>query len=343
MNNSLAIEANPGNIDAGLHVIEQATGYTYQAALRAAVILNLADILKTGPKTAQQIALETNTQAPIIKQILRLLATRNIFKTIKGEGFALTPSAEFLLSDHPYSVRQAILMMTDKTFWMTLYELSDMAAGKPVFTNRFKESFYDYWEKNDDNPNGFHEGMSSLSKIENNYIVKSYNFPENITIADIAGGFGGLLLEVLKTNPTTNGILFDREHVLAKNILHLLGDNTRWRVQPGSFFEECPEADIYLLKYISHNWSDEQTVQIFKTIRQAMSPSSKLLLIENIITEDDQPYFGHELGLICTNLSADAGERTAIEFSQLLTLASLKINRIINTNAHHYIIEVLPL
>ncbi|WP_286145783.1 methyltransferase, partial [Shigella sp. FC1967] len=71
----------------------------------------------------------------------------------------------------------------------------------------------------------FQAGMSSLSKIENYFIIKNYEFPENKIVTDIAGGLGGLLLEVLKENPTLKGQLFEHEHVLERS--KLVEENVR--------------------------------------------------------------------------------------------------------------------
>ncbi|CFQ09714.1 putative O-methyltransferase [Yersinia enterocolitica] len=104
--------------------------------------------------------------------------------------------------------------------------------------------------------------MSSLSAVENPGLLRSYHFPENATVADIAGGIGGLLLRVLQANPSLHDILFDQEPVLVKNCLGELGDDLRWRLQSGNFFVSCPVADIYLLKNIIHDWPDEKVVVI---------------------------------------------------------------------------------
>lgn len=329
------------DMHAAKHVLQQTLGFVYQAALRAAVKLKLADHLEKEPKTVEQLAAETDTEARVLKRILRVLASRKIFKCLDDSRFILTPEATFLRSDHPYSLRQAILWLTDKTFWLPSGEFAQSAHGKHMFEEIFGTTFFEYWEKNDQ-PDGFDEGQASLSKIENEFILQSYHFPENASIADIAGGLGNLLLTVLQRNPTLNGILFDQEHVLAKNILHELNDDSRWTIQAGSFFEACPEADIYLLKYITHDWEDSKLIEIFKTIRRAMKQTSKLLILDCIIPLDNEPHFGKELDLICMSVFHDGGEHTETEFKDLFLRAELKINRVIPTDSHISIIETIP-
>ncbi|SPY78111.1 methyltransferase [Providencia rustigianii] len=342
MNNSLPNNHKFNQLELGIQLLNKATGFMFHAALCAAVKLKLAETLEAPPKTAEQIAQEIGAIPTVIQQILRILATQNIFTSTYDECFTLTPEAEFLLESHPYSLRNAVLMFTDQTFWMPSYYLSDMAKGVPIFEKLFGGTFYEYWEKNVDLPENFHAGMASYSRLENPFIVDKYPFPENSLIADIAGGRGGLLLEVLKSNPLTHGILFDRLIITDKHLLHQLGDDSRWETQTGSFFDSTPAADFYLLKAITHDWDNEKLINIFNVIRRSMKKTSKLLLIDTHVINDNKPNFGKNIGLICSNLMIGADGRTKEELENLLAQADLKINRIIKTDCHLSITEVQP-
>lgn len=326
-----------------VHVLEQSLGYLYQAALRAAVKLQLAEHLQSGPKTAEQLAHVTGATPRELVRIVRLLATKSIFQLTSDNQFSLTPAAQFLSKEHKHSLRQAVLTFTDPTFWLPTGELHRCALEPHLFNNMFGMSFYEYWEKNIDEPDNFHKGISSVSALENVFIVDSYRFPNDKIIADIGGGWGGLLLKVLKNNSTLKGILFDREAVVKNHQLHQLGDDSRWEVQAGSFLESCPEADIYLLKYIVHNWSDPVAINILKSVRKSMKPSSKILIIENIISNDPTPHFSKNMDLVQMALFDEGHERTEDEFAQLLTSANLKLNRVITTQCHISILEASPI
>ncbi len=141
LNTATPIENKFDELRASQHVLQQAIGYAYQAALRAAVQLNLAEHLANSPKTAQQLAQETGGSERTLHQILRLLASRQIFESLSDSRFGLNSQAQFLLADHPFSLRQAVLMLTDKTFWMPLYQLRDTALKQPVFENLFGNTF----------------------------------------------------------------------------------------------------------------------------------------------------------------------------------------------------------
>lgn len=330
---------------AALHLLEQAMGFTYQAALRSAAILGVADHLAVNPKTAEELGAELHVDGKMLFRIMRMLASRNIFENCGDGRFTLTPSAELLRTDVPYSLRSAVLMLTDETFWNPSGNLLENLKGGDAFKKQFGMSFYEYWgkENKDDMLYDFHSGMSSMSEVENSFLIRSYAFPEHSTVVDIAGGMGGLLLAVLQNNPTLQGILFDRGEVLARNRLSELNDESRWRIQSGDFFESCPPADIYLLKYIVMDWPDEQAAKILKCIRNAMHDNSKLLILEPVIPPGNAWHGGNEIDLLLLS-SFDGGQtRTKEELSVLLENAGLKLNRIIDTGCYVSIAEVIAI
>ncbi|CNH07635.1 Hydroxyneurosporene-O-methyltransferase [Yersinia enterocolitica] len=333
----------PESEKAALYLLDQTMGFTYQAALRAAAILGVADHLIDGPKTAQQLSKKLDVESLNLYRILRLLATRDIFKEIDGQRFMLTPSAEFLSTSHPLSLRYGVLMLTDETMWRPLGNVVDEVHGESAFKNVYGMSFFEYWSKPQTRTPDydFHSGMSSMSVVENLALVRGYHFPENATVADIAGGRGGLLLTVLQANPTLKGILFDRAPVLEKNRLGELGDDSRWRLQPGSFFESCPAADIYLLKYITHDWPDEKTAEILHNCRKAMLPNGKVLIMETVIPESNAPHFGKYMDILLMGSFDGGRERTETELKELLAKADLKLNRIIDTGSYISIVEAV--
>ncbi|WP_145577054.1 methyltransferase [Yersinia mollaretii] len=339
-NNPLKYEGDT----AALYLLEQAMGFTFQASLRAAAILGVADHLAKGAKTAEEIGQAVGADWRLLNRVLRMLASRHIFAESENGQFSLTPAAEFLRTDNNNSLRSAVLMLTDKTFWLPLGNLVENLRGESAFKQAFGMSFYEYWSQENipESDSDFHTGMSSMSSVENNFLVRSYDFPENATVVDIAGGFGGLLLKVLQHNPTLHGILFDRPAVLARNRLGELGDDSRWETQSGNFFESCPSADIYLLKYITMDWPEEQASKILRSCRNAMRPNSKVLILEPVISREDTWQGGKEIDLLLLG-SFDGGQaRTEDELKTLLASADLKLNRIIDTGSYVSIIEAIP-
>jgi hypothetical protein len=324
-----------------LLLLEQAMEYTYHAALRIAAQLGVADHLTDGPRTPEEIAVATRVQPQKIYRVLRLLATRGIFHEDAQGRFALTPAADSLRTDASLSVRHAILMLTDETLWRPVGELLESVRGHPAFKHIYGLPFFDYWAQKHVPADDFHVGMSCMSEVENTFLVRSYRFPENAVVADVAGGFGGLLLRVLKENPSTRGILFDQPHVLARHRLSELGDADRWCLIAGSFFETCPRADVYLFKYIMHDWPDSQAARILGCCRRAMPADARVLIMDPVIPEGNDPHPGKAMDLLCMAIYEGGRERKESEFRALLEAADLKLSRIIDTGCYVSIVEAI--
>ncbi|MEQ5205960.1 MULTISPECIES: methyltransferase [Proteus] len=329
------------NKSAALDLMKKSMSFTIPGALRVAAKLKIADLLKEGPKDINELAKKTNSIPYVLNRILRMLASESIFYESEGERYSLAPAGRFLLSDHKYSLRDAVLMLTNETLWRPVGDVIESVQGNPAFENLYGMSFYQYWQDNVREDHDFQAGMSSLSKIENYFLIKHYKFPENKIVTDIAGGLGGLLLEILKENPTLKGQLFDHPHVLERTKLVELSDDSRWKLIPGDLFGDYPESDIYLMKYIVHNWNNEKVINIFKNLRKIMKADSKVLIIEPVIFKKNIPDVAKYMDMICMSAFPESGERTEDEFIALLDQSDLKINKVIKTETYNSILEVV--
>lgn len=72
---------------AAVHLLEQSMGMTYQAALRAATVLGIADYLKVGARSANELGREVNVDGQKLYRIMRMLASRQIFEEVEGGVF----------------------------------------------------------------------------------------------------------------------------------------------------------------------------------------------------------------------------------------------------------------
>lgn len=160
----------------GMCLLEQSMGFVWHAALRAVAILGVADRLVEGSKSVKQLAKELNVDDNALHRIMRLLSSRGIFNEVSEAEYGLSHSAQFLRSDHEFSLRAAVLMLTDQTFWQPAAKMDEIVQGKPVFNELFGKPFYDYWQHDDtvNEVNIFHAGMASMSSVENEVIADSY-------------------------------------------------------------------------------------------------------------------------------------------------------------------------
>jgi len=105
-------------------------------------------------------------------------------------------------------------------------------------------------------------------------------------VVDVGGGDGIFLAKILAAHPAIRGTLFGQPHVIRHSAVRLKFFEASDRCQSveGNFFVSVPEgADAYLLKWISHDWDDTASIDILRSCRRAMKPTSRLLAVEHII------------------------------------------------------------
>jgi len=99
----------------------------------------------------------------------------------------------------------------------------------------------------------------------------------------------------------------------------------------GNFFESMPTGpDAYLLRWILHDWAEPEAAAILGSLRRAMKPTARLILVENVIPEGASFHFGKWTDLemlVCLG----GRERTETEYRALLTAAGFDLQEVVAT------------
>ena len=98
----------------------------------------------------------------------------------------------------------------------------------------------------------------------------------------------------------------------------------RFSAVGGNFFESVPKADLYLLKWILHDWDDTACVQILRNCSQAMHQGGRVIVIEFALDQMNQPDLAPLVDL-CMMIVTGGRERTVDEYSELFAAAGLRL------------------
>ena len=308
--------------------------------------LGIPDLLKSGPKTAEELAEATKMHAPSLFRILRALASVGVLSSANGGRFAQTPVSETLVTDAPGSLRWfAVSELGQEHYpaWGNL--MHSVKTGEIAFDNFFGVDIWKYFQQNPEDAAVFNDSMSSVTAATNEAILSLYDFSNFGTVVDIGGGHGGLITSILKRNPKVKGVLFDAPEVIegARPKLEAAGVAERCETVAGDFFKSVPAGgDAYVMKWIIHDWDDEKSITILRNCRSRMRANGRLILVDCVVPESDEPHFSKFIDL---NMLVMTGgkERTAKEFEQLLGAAGFKLLRIIPTELPTSIVEAEPL
>jgi len=329
---------------AAVQLLQMMTGYWVSQSVYVAAKLGIADHLATGPVHYEDLARKTNSHALSLYRTLRALASVGVFAEINTGQFALTPLAGLLQSNVPNSMRALAIMYCEEKYRAWGDVLQSVRTGEPAFDRQFGMGVFEYFCQNPDAGTIFNEAMTNWTTQASAAVAASYDFSHVGSIVDVGGNQGTLLATILRQYPTARGILFDRPQVVstAEDRLAKAGVGDRCRIVGGDFFASVPSGgDAYLLSYVLHDWDDDRCVAILARCRQAMPETGRLLVIEMVLPESNEPSFGKWLDLHMLVMSSGR-ERTAEQYRTLLQAGGFDLERVIPTPAGSSIVEARP-
>lgn len=323
-------------------ILDATTGAAAAQTIYAAARLGIADVLSDGPLSAAAIADRVGADPVATHRLLRALAMQSIFFQRADNTYELTPMAQALRSDTATSVRPLLLMLSHPLYWEHWGKLTDaVRTGQSSIETTYGTNLFECLDQDREVAKIFNDAMACTSSLAIPPVLAAYDFSRAGTIVDVGGGNGRLLSAVLSATHRARGVLFELPAAAAAGREHLdaAGVGSRSEVTTGSFFDGVPRGgDVYLLKHIVHDWDDEHAAMILARVREAMTPTTKLLLIESVLPSGNKPHYGKFLDLDML-IFAGGHERSRPEYGKLLETAGLRLNRVIPTVSHLSIVE----
>jgi|WetSurMetagenome_2_1015567.scaffolds.fasta_scaffold116858_2 C-methyltransferase len=331
---------------ANVVLYEQFQYFWLLPCLRVAAELDIAGLIGEKPLTIAELAKMTGSDPESLFRIMRALTSNGIFKLRKDGKYINSPMSKALV-DGEGSLRYVIMQHLGRFNWSAFNELGySVRTGEDAVQKVYGKRIYDYLAENREESELFDRSMTNLAELAIEPVLSAYDFSKYHTIADIGGGEGLLLSAILFKNTSVKGILSDLPEGLARaeTILKKYNVSDRIKIIPGNFFESLPSgADLYLLKNILHNWSDEDCIRILKNIKGILPEKGTIVIMEMMIEEDNKPSFGKLIDIQMMVFMKKGKERTRREYEELLTKSGLKMTRIIPTISPLSLIEASSL
>ncbi|MFO0880619.1 MAG: methyltransferase [Gemmataceae bacterium] len=320
-------------------ILQIVSAYWTSRCVQVASKLGLPDQVAGGPRSVDDLARATQTHAPALNRLLGVLVAVGLFTRDEQGLFGPTDLSRCLESNGPLS-QHALAMVRGGEQYQAWGELEhSIRTGKPAFDHLYGVPWFEWLGQHPEQAALFDQAMVGVHGAESAAIVEAYDFSWRECWMDIGGGNGSLLHHILEHTPSVRGILFDLPHVVARAQPTL---HPRCQAVGGSFFEAIPPvADGYLMRHILHDWDEASCVRILTTVRKAMAPECRLLVVEGLLPEGNNPSFTRLLDL---NMLVMLGgqERTITEYRNLLTRTGFQLERIIGTRTEVSILEAKP-
>lgn len=327
----------------GQALVQMLTGAWTTQLVAAVARLGIPDQLAIAqPQSSEQLARAVGANAGALYRVMRALSSIGVFADAGRGTYTLTPIGERLRSDHPESMRDFFLAETDdvhRRSWSALVDA--IRSGLPQPAAVFGTTVFDYYGKHGEEGQQFGRAMENVSAMSAYGVLANYDFSSARLIVDVGGGNGSFLRAVLQQHPQATGVVVDLPYMESQAVASIEHDGlrNRCRFEAHDIFESVPAGgDIYLLRFILHDWNDDESRRILKTVRTAMPPAGRVLIVEMLVPETNAPGFVQFMDI---NMLVMTGgrERTATEYGDLCAAAGLRFVRTIGTRTPFSVVE----
>lgn len=298
-------------------------------AVMLAADLNIADHLAERPRTAAELAELTGCHPESLRRILLTTAALGIFAERPDGRFVLTEGAECLRSDAEISLRDLAVFFGNISALNPHDELREtVRTGVDAFRRKYNKKSYEVLADHPELAEPFKRAMTQTTRMSAGPIAKFGDFQRFTTVADIGGGQGQLIGEIVRKHPHLRGILLDFPEITkgAADVLASLGVADRVTVVPGDFRDGLPVgADAYLFHRVLGGWEDSQITETLKQINSEIGdqPHARLIIAEQIVPPPNK-FHPSRLFDIEFLLNTGGHIRTAADWKELLTAAGFE-------------------
>ncbi|MEV0471263.1 methyltransferase [Streptomyces prunicolor] len=302
------------------------TGFWVTQTVRAAALYNFADHLAAGTDTAEAIAEAESIDPDATRRLLRTCASLGLMTSDDGRHFTGTSLLSTLRQDDPHSLRHFAISQSAPGHWLPWGTFPEAVRTglHQVTAAHGQANIFDYFAEHLDEASSFTESMSNLSQAAARDIAAVLD-TKGVTLAlDIGGAGGDVIRAMMTANPELDGGVFDLPHIApaAAEAAKADGLDHRFTAVGGDFFASVPSADLYVLKYILHDWDDASCVRILQNCRAQLAKGGRIAVVELLVGEVGRPGLAP---LMDMNMLAMTGgrERHIAEFDALFTAAGL--------------------
>jgi hypothetical protein len=329
--------------DARSALLDLVRGCWKSQIVHAVASLSIAECLAERPDSLLTLSQKTGASADGLRRLLRGAVSIGLVRAENDDLFASTPMLEWLLDERPLSVRATAMTLCGPGLWEPWGRLVEaVKTGEAQSISTLGRSHFDYFATNPGEAVLFARAMQASSELVQAEVVRVLDTENVGTAVDVGGSNGALVCAVAAANPALKGIVYDLPHAREGAAAYIARQGLVDRVTAvsGDFFDSVPPADLYLMKYILHDWDDKACVKLLENCRRAMQADGRVAVVELRLGPID------ELGiapLLDLNMLVATGgrERTGDEYGALFAAAGLNLAAVKETKSAFSIFEAV--
>lgn len=253
--------------------------------IRTVATLGVADVVRDGPVAAASIADRCGAETDPLARVLRFLVQRGIFTEPEHAVFGPNEGSEALRRDAPSGLRQWLDLdgavgRADLAFM----ELIEQVRGhRRAYSAAFGQPFWEDLGSSPQLAESFDSLMDTKAQGIAPAVALAHPWSAYDRIADVGGGKGVLLAEILKATPRSSGVLLDLRGPArhAGEYFAEQGVADRAEIVVANFFEPLTvRADAVVLCDVLGDWDDSDAVHILHNCAPAAGATGRVIIVE---------------------------------------------------------------
>lgn len=279
-------------------------GYVASQQLFVANELGLFAALGDGPQPLGDLAEEVDAPARSLRVVADGLAALGLLEKENGR-YSNTPATQTFLSGKTPADLRPILRLNHKVQYPHLANLEEAVRRNEPTVGELTAEEQAIYSK----------GIDAVTAGTAMALAEAYDFGQHERLLDVGGGLGTFHRAIKRRYPNLPVTLFERPRVA--KMARERANGSDLNVVAGDFFQDpLPSGhDAVLLANIVHNFPAGRNLKLLQSVREAVTPGSRLLLVDWWMNEaHTEPVFAALLAAVLLTFSG--GENVSLGEAQ---------------------------
>ncbi|KAK7321405.1 hypothetical protein VNO77_32024 [Canavalia gladiata] len=345
-------------LQAQTHIWNHIFSFVNSMSLKCAVDLGIPDVIHNYGQPMPLSDLISSlpihpSKRHCIYRLMRILinsgffSQHNLTENELEVEYVLTDASILLLKNNPFSATPFLHAMLDPILTNPWNEFSNWFKNSDTtpFETAHGILFWDCAGREPKLNHLFNDGMASDARLVSSLVIEKCKevFAGVESLVDVGGGTGTMAKAIAKSFPHLECTVFDLPHVVAG-----WQGSEKLKYVEGDMFEAIPPADAIMLKWILHDWKDEECVRILKNCKEAITregKKGKVIIIDTVmdVEKRDDESMETQLFLDMLMMVLTTGkERNKKEWVNLISSTGFSDYKITPILGLRSIIEIYP-
>lgn len=304
-------------------VLDLLEAFRRSKVMFAALTLGVFDRLHVGPAPVTALAADLHANADALGRLLDGCATLGLLTRV-GDGYANSPAADAYLTATSPRRLTGYAHYSDKVLWQLWHHLDDAVREGG---HRWKQAFglegpiFAHVFRTDDARREFLMGMHGQGQLSSPAVVGAFDLGRFRRLVDLGGATGHLAAAACRRYPELRAVVFDLPAVLplTRELIGASDVADRVELVAGDFFADpLPDADLFALGRILHDWDEEKIGRLLRKIHERLPAGGALLIAEKLLDDDRTGPPWAVLQSLNMLICTEGKERTLGEYEELL-------------------------